>query len=747
MSIKHLHYTLREIDTIYNFLAIENTTFYQRVVSRLIAMRTDDFITIGFKVNKRGCKDKQIKNRLNELQEFYHEFFKTQRDKYGAHFQFLDFKDRLDTWSEINRDKANFFRNGPASIYSLYGTVPDFIPFIENTPSVIEINSIKAINQKFNFEQTPNFSSDILSLTRPNSVGLIPMHPLQDKCATLNAIELLVDYEIEILDTIGVDSDYKEPLLKLFIVDLVSYVDNFYTRTDIPTGAKQEEDGLDTYLTIDKDLEKGLSIAIELKSNFKLHEHVTELRVIRNKACGHIDQSIKVDDLKKLLSDFDFEKFKKFYFRLKQTLKSIYASSFSLKHFLMGPNDKLRGVIRTSHMPNEAFDGQGYNIEDVAFESVDNLHLYEQHFQRWMDSYHDDSRDYFYRCFSESREIERKEIHVEFEGGSGVSYFPTIRLAHQWFSDKLLDPSVSFSIKIGILNLFIETRNGHPNAFWAILENTMPHDYVLRIHYLQALGYFVDERSVSILNVCKELFQGGNIIARAVVLLAALRIDISSGRNRHEANDFEPSSYTNFITSSIETAESDFYRIAYSIVLQSQITFGKVYVPKSAGNFYSLYFENCYNNLVQEYFAILNKREVDGEQSSVLINLFKANRFVKLVAIFDRYVSELGFQDDGRQLLQLLQDKQIEYSHTDNEELADLARIYFKLGILDEAVSIAEYLVEKNAHSGDYAYLLLDLYRREEVYRSSFESLKSEMLNNFQLSDELREKIELIEMD
>lgn len=66
--------------------------------------------------NKQTINLKVIKDNLNVLDSIYKEHFKLQRDKYGAHFQHLDFGIRLQNWSEINADKANFFTDIPREI-------------------------------------------------------------------------------------------------------------------------------------------------------------------------------------------------------------------------------------------------------------------------------------------------------------------------------------------------------------------------------------------------------------------------------------------------------------------------------------------------------------------------------------------------------------------------------------------------------------------------------------------------------
>ncbi len=53
MSIEHLHYVMKEIETVSHLLTLKNSTFFKRSLARLIAIRIDDFIKLAFAANKQ----------------------------------------------------------------------------------------------------------------------------------------------------------------------------------------------------------------------------------------------------------------------------------------------------------------------------------------------------------------------------------------------------------------------------------------------------------------------------------------------------------------------------------------------------------------------------------------------------------------------------------------------------------------------------------------------------------------------
>ncbi|OJW77423.1 MAG: hypothetical protein BGO69_18785 [Bacteroidetes bacterium 46-16] len=106
-----------------------------------------------------------------------------------------------------------------------------------------------------------------------------------------------------------------------------------------------------------------------------------------------------------------------------------------------------------------------------------------------------------------------------------------------------------------------------------------------------------------------------------------------------------------------------------------------------------------------------------------------------MVGIFSDFIEEKGYNIQAKVLWTLVVQDYIKCARNDNQELHNLAVIYFKTGDLENAILIAKFLTEKNAHIVDYNYLLLDLYRHDLKYEDEFASLKAAILQTFNLSE------------
>lgn len=210
-----MHYTLKEIDTVAKLLLVKNSTFFKRSISRLIAMRVDDFIKLGFATNKQTVRLQIIKDELNALEALYKDHLKLQRDKYSAHFQHLDFSDRLENWSALNFEKATFFHEIPKGIYSQFSTVPGYVPYDELTIDALSIQQLAEINNEFDLEAHPSIATDILSLTRPNSGGVLNFSMIHTKAGVLKSLELLIDYEWAMIQKVSSNREILVPFTKL----------------------------------------------------------------------------------------------------------------------------------------------------------------------------------------------------------------------------------------------------------------------------------------------------------------------------------------------------------------------------------------------------------------------------------------------------------------------------------------------------------------------------------------------------
>lgn len=748
MSIHHLHYILKEIDTTAQILLIKNSTFFKRSIARLIAMRIDDFIKIGFSTNKQAENKKVIKDELNALQALYTDHFKLQRDKYGAHFQHLDFSERLQNWSSINADRASFFTEMPIDIYSHFSAVAGYVPYSPTTIAPATTSIVKAINNKFDLEQHPNISSDILSLTRPNSGGMLNFSMIHTKAGVLKSLELLIDYEWEMIEGLKCDRDTSTPFIKLFITDLLSYVDNYFTRTDILDTSPQYEEGFDHYVAsnIHDGTKEANEIITQFKSNFKLIEHVSELRGVRNKACGHIDTTLTVAELEAIIDSVDLVKFYDFYLRLKAIFKSVCHSTLYLKQYLFDPFERLHGVDKMVGMEVSSFDGQPFPETPSQFKSPNDDHLYEEQYRQWLAARNDAARSYFWNCFIDSEVTEQIEIVIPSPAGGAGYLYHNFRKAHKFFEDKLSSDSVPIMDKVAIIDLFQQCRSGDPETLAYILDKTYPDDLNLRVYYIRALGQLSRERSERTFQRCLEIFNSTNLQGKCIAMQALFGIDLSARRNTTGKHNTDISNYSTYIKSTLSSGLPLFEKLSLSLVLLSDYVFGNHHLSDSLDQFYKGFFIDCYVQSSDQLLAPLLKYDSNRRRLIEIQNIIRTNRFTTLVGAFSDFIEKNGFSSQSTLLRTLVAQDYILYPREDNQELHNLAVIYFKIGDIETAINIAHYLTQKNAYQAAYNYLLLDLYRHDSKYKTDFDSLKSKILTTFNLSDEERQDFESIIM-
>ena len=748
MSIQHLHYAINEIDLAGKLLSIKNSTFFKRSIARLIAIRIDDFIKLGFLTNRQNENKQIIKDELNALQNLYVEHFKFQRDKYGAHFQHLDFGERLSNWSDINADKAIFFTEIPMSIYEHFSKINGYLPCSPTTLKSTTVSLIEGINNEFDLEQTPNLSSDILALTRPNSGGILNFTMIHTKAGTLKSLELLIDYELAMIENLKSDGNVLSPFIKLFITDLLSYVDNFFTRTDIINTSPQYEEGFDYYVAsnIDSSNEKSNEIITQFKSNFKLKDHTSELRNIRNKACGHIDTAFTIIQLENFIVNFDLIKFNDFYQRLKSIFRSVCHSTIYLRSYLFDPFERLHGVQKMVGMEVSSFDGQPFPELPSSYISPNDENHYEQQYKEWIINEKDSIRSYFWDCFIHSEIIQSVQIDIPGSCGGTIYRHYNFRKVHKFFEKKLMSSDISTNDKVAIINLFQQCATSDPQTLAYLLDKTYPNNLDLQVYYIQALGQLSQQRSGRTIERCTHIYNTTNLEGKCLALRALFCIDINARRSNSGKHNAEVTNYSTHINFLLSSEITPFEKISLTLVLLSEFVFGNHHLSDSLDELYKEFLITCFIQSTDSLLASLLKLNINKSRLIEIQDLVKTNRFSTLVGVLSDFMEQKGFLIQSTLLRKLVTQGYILYLKEDNQELHNLSVIYFKIGDYKNAIHIAQFLTQKNAHQASYNYLLLDLYRQNTKYKTQFETLKSKVLTTFNLCDEERGNFEDILM-
>lgn len=746
--INHLKYCLKEILVVKKILEIENSNFYKRSLARFVALRTDDFIKLAFSINKAIINQQSIKDDLNALQDLYKTYFKVQRDKFGAHFQELDFASRLEFWSQIDYDKSSFFSSIPIDIYDKFNTVTDYesseFLFEEISEGLKE--KIKQLNYELDIEKYPNFSSDILSLTRYNSGGLIPCSNLQVKAGVLKSLEIIIDYSIELYKVCVVNDSISDILKKIIITDVVSYCDNFITRTDLAAGAKQEEDGLDKILD-GTEFTTAKQIINDFLSSYKFEENLNKIRNIRNTSCGHVDSSTSITSLKTNLDSLSFDEIESFYSQLKKTFKKICNEELVFRTFCLEPKDRMYGVQKLVGIPVKPFDED--SVPETEFDplDVDDLNNYKFYFTL-LDNKdrHEEARHYFWDCFSRSKLVEN--IRYETFNGFHTSYNSIdYRESHKYFYELLNSDTESVQDKIKVIQLFLQCKSGYPNTLLYILLKTYDRNKKnssLNLQYIYSFGELCSKIDEKVIDILKSNLDQSEFYKYYHSLLSIYKIDIKSRQHLTLDVNSDESALSKLIKDEI-TNSNLFLKVIVSLAFTSelQISIGSFYL-KALKTLYLDYYSGVFQKSIVDFLKPITKDEEDTKDINEIIRLFGLFRYSTLLGILIDFLVGKKHEYEAQQFRALLYEDIVKYAYNDNTELHNFGVICYQMNDIDLAVRVSESLVDKNPSDLTYYYFLLSIYLRDNKYKDRFIKTKEKILRDFKMNEEDRARFEVL---
>lgn len=749
--MEHLKYCLREILIIKALVDIKNCSFYKRSLSRLLAVRTDDFIKIAFKLNKDTLNSQAVKDDLNAFQTLYKDYFKVQRDKYGAHFQELELSKRLDLWSQMDWDRTIFFSSTPAEIYAHFSSVNGYQDVNVLFPKISNelVSKITELNIEMDIEKYPNFSSDILSLTRYNSGGIIPASRLQTKAGVLKSLEIILDYDISLCQLTRTDSSLTSTVKKLLITDIVSYCDNFITRSDLPNDAPQEESGLDKLID-EAGFIQAHKIIADFKNNFKFQTKLDELRFVRNLTCGHIDVDTPIHDHQSSINSIPNENIKRFYEQIKKTFKQICYAETTFRMFLLEPKDKMHGVHKLVGMPVRPFDINSIPQIEFINPDVNDVNEYDKKFQVLSDvKSHEEARQYFWTSFNNSTIVERvshKSVQNGFERIANLD----ITRAHIYFREKLNNPKVSSADKIKIVQLFISCQNGHPQTLLYILLETYHlnrGDQILNRNYLFAFGELSRVRDEQIFKILSANYDEGGFYKSYYSLLSIFKLDIKSRQGHIIDIDLSETSFSQYVKKTIDQTQNPFFKIAYVLGLVGELNYSLnlAYKRTVLDKLYNSYFESILRSALRSYLSPLISDNKDEEKVNNAMEAFSLHRFSTFIAVLGNFLEQKNEKKAAREFRILLTERIVKFASNDNMELHNFAIVNFQLNNIDQSVEIANYLIEKNPTDPSFYFLLLNIYLKDKKYLAKFAEYKSYVLENFNLPEDNRKEFEKLE--
>jgi len=723
------------------------SNFYSRVFARVIILRCQDFI----KLSKRYIKSHKelpstIEAKLNDLENYYTGIYLRQRNKLSGHVQDIEFWERNTLWLDIESEKLNTLFNKTISFYKMLTDQDDYIELNEINYKIpedikLKLNEYNGLND---IENKPMMSSDAFSMTRYNTGGIIYVHPVQDKCGVILALNIILKYEVGLISILRSNSNLSLWVKIIIIIDMISLLDNLFTRPEISPNSIMYNKGLDTIL-IENDFTKSNKIVNDFKDTFDLNENYSKLRHLRNKIGGHIDIDINLEEYKERIMNLDMDILLDRYNVLSDLFNKICMSDFRLKIFNISPTS-MKGVTQVESSAHvKPFDEtliptQHFKVLD--FKSEDDYNKYLELLSVENGRIPEEILDFFRMAFERS-DVEEK---IVFEKNQIIEY----RKAHKFIEYSLSDVDISIATKLKLLEIINYAKNGFPNQLLYILLSTFDSnkdERVLKINYLFQLGEIGNYKNNKIFELLKrENIEGkSDFIIFYYSILSILKINICHDgiENFNHKNPITENEYTKFVKANI--GDTPKRKVITSLLLASEMVFNTrlvLYLEKFRelllAFFHSTIILNI-NGFLSEYSTSINDKEREDISQEL-----KTNQLTFIFILLARKIEESG--NDYYKLFYGLFIQLFRFYSGHDIHLEHLAYAHYKIEEYEGAIYCYNLLVKKNPENYYYFLRLLEVYSILKN-KSEFIRYKKILLTRYEIKDKEKDYINELEKD
>jgi len=209
--------------------------YLKRVVSRAVFLGVDVFLVYGPQVKNRLLRagdllpgvEAALRARIEKLSRDYQGQYDKIRDSMTAHRHKLELTDLMSSWNSIDEAAVCVLGDEVVDMSRQLVTECDLGKHIEHLDRVSEEFLAKHVSSMPGPEGV-RFSADALALARPNTVGLLPCHPDQEKLARLLSI-------VDMLEVVGSLARFSvsfpmvhELMWTLLLIDGLNVIDGLY---------------------------------------------------------------------------------------------------------------------------------------------------------------------------------------------------------------------------------------------------------------------------------------------------------------------------------------------------------------------------------------------------------------------------------------------------------------------------------------------------------------------------------------
>jgi len=746
--MEKLKLAIQDIHIANELIKASSGSFIKRILARIIALRMHNLIgdQIFFRTNNlENSANITLKNFIKEdlkaLRDLYNDFFEQPRHKFTGHFQHLPLGERIDLWSKIDFTTASFFYQIPIDIYSRFSSAENYEPltslFLGFEPT--ELAEIKKVSEKHGSESQHIMASDVLSFTRPNTGGIVHGTTMQNQCGALNALELIIDFEFDLLDSLKSNPKAFDLLKKVLIIDIVNYTDNLFTRTDVLIGDPQYYQGLDELIPVE--FPEPIEILNEFKAIYKLQPKLSALRNVRDKACSHLDSASSVASIQALLDTTSIDSLVEYYTTLKSVLEKAFRSNIVLTAFLV-KNEPLGDDMYFTNLDPEPFSKED-EVDDFS-EPVTRIdyqdeNLLESALNAIEDNPQDiEARKFIANALSSTDIISKERLEIIIAPNSFRYNYFEYRKAHKYIIDILNNTETSVKQKHSIISMFssFSPEHGiHKILFDTYSTNSASRD--LKRVYVFAFGELVNENVQDVITLLQNAYYESDFIISYNCLLALFKIDISKRRGHViGSHDLKENIESKFVKEKIRAIHDPFHRIATVAGLASEFANHRklAYSRKLLNPVYEIAFEQVFTQSISELITLTAIPTISRNQEEEIKDAFNNANYTVAFGILANHFDLNGRNDVALLLYSLFLERIIAINWQHENSVLNYAVFLFKSGDRETAIKLLESLIEVNPHKLDFHGAYLSYLK--EIDPEKFETEKRKLESNYNLSPE-----------
>lgn len=303
-----------------------------------ITMRMDDFTKIA---GKSIPKDSENRRYFDDMLNQYNQGFRTVRDKIGSHFQQIppeegndsdDMFRRVAIYTSFNFEEVVALVDNASVLFEMICDVEGASNFCD-TISSHDLNLVLDYCNSVYMDDVAHLGVDAFAIGGKNTGFAITCSAVQRKAQLIKSLELMADNTGALAELAFHEEMPRRLFGRLFVCTIVNFFDNIVTRS-ISQEADQYDEGFDmmigTLSTKDQPVELLEGFFEKFHQQYNMTPKIERLRTVRDKACGHFDLSLSLNEINELLDTDDIEYKKAIYMDIRKFWEFLVNNVFLL---------------------------------------------------------------------------------------------------------------------------------------------------------------------------------------------------------------------------------------------------------------------------------------------------------------------------------------------------------------------------------------------------------------------------------